>query len=187
MKRLQQISLYYWFLLILMVGLNIWLLYGKYQLNIQLKTQKALNAHTQPQKSLADKPIRYTRSFNTKYPFLLVAVFTDAGCNSCMINEIKFLNKWSKKQPQTLKVYYTGNIEEYLEGYGAKFSYSKIDFPDKLFNTPMIFGNPVVTVVDSNGVVQSIHTNNLSRPGSDLRRKNFYNRANSLFNAVGKP
>ena len=170
-----------------MVGLNCWLLYGKYQMNRQVQTLKALNIHGNPQKSLADKYIQFTGLFDKINPLTLVAVFTDMGCNSCVIAEIKFLNEWSKKWPHTIQVYYEGSIKNYLEKYGADFSYQKVDYPERLFNTALVFGNPVVAVVDRNGIVQSLHTNDLSKPGSDQRRTNFYKRISSLFKLIKMP
>jgi len=186
MGRHKEVRLMYWVILLLMVGFNVWLLYSKYNLNSKVKNLEALNTHKYPQKSIANKSITFLGSLDSKNPVTMLAFFTDKGCMSCVLSEINMLNEWHQKFPESLQVYYTGKSKNYLDKYGAKFSYQNINNPEKLFDSSIVFGNPVVLVVDSGGTVQSIHTNDLSREGSDRRRAIFYRRVISLFTAIEK-
>jgi hypothetical protein len=172
-----------WGMLIVFIGLNIWLLYGKANLQQQVNRLQAQALQKEEDIAQVTEPVEFTGSDFQK-PLRLVAVFTDYGCTSCVVTEIEYLSKWNKKYSNTLKAYYLGETAGYLEQFGAKFSYEKIESVNNLFTISLPVGNPVIALVDANGNVQSIHTNDLSRPGSDQRRENFYQRMNSLFQLV---
>ncbi len=172
-----------WGILIVFVGLNIWLLYGKVDLQQQVNRLQANTLQKEEDIAQITEPVQFIGSDFQK-PFSLVAIFTDYGCTSCVVTEIEYLSKWRKKFNNTLQVYYIGKTDEYLEQFGAEFPYKKIDSASNLFTVSLPVGNPVVALVDKNGHVQSIHNNDLSRPGSDRRRANFYRRMNSLFQLV---
>jgi len=169
--------------LIIFVGLNIWLLYGKVDLQQQVNTLQAKALQNKEDIAQMTEAVKFTGP-NLNKPLSLVAIFTDSGCTSCVVTEINYLSKWRKKFNGTLKVYYMGKSDEYLEQFGAEFPYKKIESANNLFSVSLPFGNPVVALVDKNGQVQAIHTNDLSRPGSDQRRANFYKRINSLFELI---
>lgn len=172
-----------WGMLILFIGLNIWLLYGKVDLQQQVNRLQAKNLQKEEDIAQMTEPVQFTGS-DVQKPMSLVAIFTDYGCTSCVVTEIEYLSKWQEKFDNTLQVYYLGQTDEYLEQFGAEFSYEKIESVNNLFTISVPVGNPVVALVDKNGHVQSIHTNDLSRPDSDERRSNFYRRMNSLFQLV---
>jgi|SRR5699024_2858284 len=172
-----------WGVLILVAGLNVWLLYGK--INLQqslnrLQSQKIQKAEL----SMISEAVRFTDtgSFLGK-PLQLVALFTDYGCTRCAVSEIGYLNKWHKQYQNMLKVYYLGSSKKYLKDLGAEFSYRTIDSANHLFSVAVPTGNPIA-IVDEYGMVHAIHTNDLTRPGSDRRRAHFYERVRSLFSAV---
>lgn len=175
---------YVWALLLTTMILNGWLLYEKYQLNENITTLKALKIHKYGQKALIDEPLKFKDSWNESNRIKIVAIFTDYGCTSCVDAEIQFLNYWIEQYPTTIQVYYSGSEKKYLEKFGAKFSYLEIDKPHKLFNESLIFGNPVLAVIDSNGMVLLLNTNDTTRPGSEQRRKIFFQKAKSIFESV---
>jgi hypothetical protein len=163
--------------------MNIWLLYGKADLQQQVNRLQAQVLQKEEDISQITEPVKFTGSHYTK-PLSLVAIFTDYGCTSCVVSEIQQLNKWRQKFEGTLQVYYTGESENYLEQFEGQFPYEDIESVNGLFNVSLPVRNPIIAVVDKNGNVQTLHTNDLSRPGSDQRRINFYKRANSLFKVV---
>lgn len=174
-----------WAVLIIFIGLNIWLLYGKVNLQQQVNRLQAVNLQKAGIVSMTAEPIKFLgHELPAAKSFKMVAVFTDYGCGSCVISEIEYLNKWYQSYPNTLQVYYQGNTDDYLEGFDAEFEYQKIESANNLFNVAITFGNPVAAIVDVNNTVQALHTNDLIRPGSDRRRANFYNRVESLFESV---
>ena len=174
-----------WCVLIVFVGLNVWLLYGKINLQQQVNTLQAQTLQKEGAVSMVAEPVHFTGSGNiTEKPVGLVALFTDYGCTSCVIAEIKYLNEWNKKFSNTLQVYYLGSSERYLEDFGAEFGYQTVESANNLFSVSLPIGNPIIVMIDENDNVQSIHTNDLTRPGSDRRRANFYKRVESLFTAV---
>lgn len=174
-----------WGLIILFIGLNIWLLYGKISLQQQISRLQVEVVENGNEFSMINEPVEFSGSKTTSPPPIrLVAIFTDYGCGSCVISEIKHLNKWQDKFDNTVQVYYDGETENYLEEFGAEFEYEKINSIQNLFSISLPIGNPIITLVDERNNVQSIHTNDLSRPGSDQRRINFYRRMESLFESV---
>lgn len=174
-----------WSVLIVILGLNVWLLYGKVNLQQRMDTLQAEILQKEGSVSRFSQPVTFTSNYSfMNNPIGLVAIFTDYGCTSCVIAEIKYLNEWKQKFNNTLQVYYIGESEDYLEQFGAKFTYTKIETTGDLFSVPLPIGNPIVVMIDKNHNVHAIHTNDLSRPGSEQRRTNFYKRVNSLFIAV---
>lgn len=175
---------YVWGMLLLMMVLNSWLLYEKYSFTDKLNTLQALQIHHFGQKALVDKPLKFKGTWKISNPIMLVAIFTDYGCTSCVVAEIEYLNKWVTQFPNSVKIYYSGNEKKYLEKYGASFSYLQIAKPEKLFDKALIFGNPILAVIDSQGTALMLNTNDTSRPGSAQRRMLFHYKVNSIFDSI---
>lgn len=174
-----------WGIAVLFIGLNIWLLYGKVTLQQQVNRLLAQTIREEADISIISKPIQFTGSNSAgKVPLDLVVVFTNTGCTSCIAAEIEYLNEWNETFNERLQVYYLGTANEYLEDFGAQFDYNMAESVRDLFTVAMPLGNPFSVIIDGNSNVQVIHTNDLSRPGSDRRRALFYERAESLFRSV---
>lgn len=165
--------------------------YGKVNLQQKVNLLQAESIHEAGLFSVIAEPVRFIffksqAKTEPPRPLTLIAVFTDYGCTSCVIAEIEYLNEWNKAYNNTLEVYYRGISKGYLEQFGAEFDYQEVAAEEKLFNVAMPVGNPIAVVVDENQYVQAIHTNDLSRLGSEQRRENFYRRVESLFRSVYK-
>lgn len=176
-----------WGLVIILIGLNVWLLQGRIGLR-----QKVNRLHLEMvQKggvlSKLSTTIRFTgqkESSDSKLPLRLVAVFTEYGCEHCTRAEIQYLNRWNKQFNHCIQVYLISNSNNFLRRFGASFPYQTISSTKNLFSVSLPIGNPLVVLVDANGDVQAIHTNNTNIPGSDIRRAAFYKRMKSLFQSV---
>lgn len=178
-------------LLVIFIGLNVWLLYEKVNLqqeNNLLQDRVLINEISVENKEelVQFNPPETGTQFPQQGTFGLIAIFTDKGCNPCVKEEIEYLNKLNDSFNNMVKVYYTGIIPEYLEGHGARFNYSNVKSPENYFNIKLPIDNPVSVLVDGNNTVQSIHINDLSKPGSYKRREIFYARINSIFETLNK-
>lgn len=181
-------SIILYIMLVIFVGLDIWMLYGKVNLQQKVNSLQASLSQTGRLVSDSEKLVRYIPSKSidpsADKPVQLIALFTDYGCTHCVQSEIVHLNKWKRNFRHTLAVYFQGSSKKYLKQFGAKFDSKKVQSINNLFNVSLPVGNPIVLVVDKNNNIQAIHTNDVSRPRSDLRRANFYRRTKSLFNSV---
>lgn len=175
-----------WGVLILFGVLNLFLLFRNVNLHRQLNITKEKLLLKNVAVQMSDNIIRYTpiNSQSISDSLRLIALFTDVGCGSCVKEEITYLHKWQKQFKNNLIVYYKGNAVNYLEGHGATFNYYTIKSADSLFSKNLPLNNPIVLVIDQNNIVQAVHTNDLSYPGSYDRRANFYKRISSLFETV---
>lgn len=170
------------------VALDIWMLYGKVNLQQKVNSLQASLSQKGRLVSGNEKLVRYiprkSEDPPADKPVKLIALFTDYGCTHCVQAEISYLNKWDQNYRYTLTVYFQGTSKKYLKQFGAKFDFEKVQSINSLFNVSLPVGNPIVVVIDQNKNVQAIHTNDISRPGSDLRRANFYRKTKSLFHSV---
>jgi hypothetical protein len=171
-------------LVIIFTGFNIWLMYDKINLQRQVNRLQVDIVENGNEFSVITEPVEFYGPEISSTPVRLVAIFTDYGCGSCVVSEIEYLNKWQDKFNNTIQVYYEGETEKYLEEVGADFKYRKVNSAQELFSISLPIGNPIIALVDEGNNVHSIHTNDLSRPGSDRRRSNFYNRMQSLFESI---
>jgi len=175
----------FWSVLIILVGLNIWLLYGKLNLQQEVNRLQVESLKKAGITSTTTEPINFSGpELAVAKPLKMIAIFTDYGCGSCVISEIKHLNDWSRNYPNALQIFYQGATNNYLEEVGAEFEYQEVESARDLFNVTMPVGNPIAVIVDENNTAQILHTNDLSRLGSDRRRTNFYKQAESLFASV---
>jgi len=175
--------------LVVFIALDIWLLYGKVRMQQKVSSLQANLSQKGRLGSGSKDLVRYVPLESAadppgNKPIRLIALFTDYGCIHCVQAEIGYLNKWDQNYPHTLTVYFKGASTKYLRQFGAKFNFRKVQSLQTLVNVSLPVGNPIVVAVDKNNNIQAIHTNDVSRPGSDLRRTNFYGRERSLFNSV---
>jgi len=109
----------------------------------------------------------------------LVTMFTDRGCEPCVIDEINFINKLYEKYNPYMNVYLVDGYERYLVNLGAQFWYEVIDMIPELDD--LHINNPVSLLIDRNG---TIHHTHLAETGNIEKSRSFFNKVNSLFESV---
>lgn len=113
---------------------------------------------------------------------LLFVFFTVRGCRSCVITEVRILNKFYKKYKEHTKIFLLSYDETYLKRlYDASFVYQTINPGKSILNTKKDFKNPIALMVDANGEVQVIQ---VAKKGKPEVRKQFYKQMASLFQSL---
>ncbi|MTI88597.1 MAG: hypothetical protein FH748_11570 [Balneolaceae bacterium] len=110
-----------------------------------------------------------------------VVVMTDVGCSSCMVNEIRLLNKLYNDFPNKIDVYLHSNSDSYLEQYNNTFPVQVISNKENILDNGFEFTNPVGLIIDSNKLIQDIH---LAKPENPGNRNFYYKKIKSLFNSL---
>lgn len=111
----------------------------------------------------------------------LLIFFTDQGCEGCIENEVRNINSLTAKHNPYLRVYMLGENATYLKRYHPNFSFETIPTDIPILDTELSITNPVAVLVDSRGIVQSVHTAEVGNPGISNR---FYHRMHSLFESL---
>ncbi len=113
--------------------------------------------------------------------FILLTLIRDDVCGSCLINEIKHLNKIYSEFSNQIKVYYEGYANK-LTSLGANFEIIEvINLSDKFQVSDNIIDNPASFLVDKNGYIQSYHK---AIPGKPEVSARFFEKVKSLFQTV---
>ena len=111
----------------------------------------------------------------------LIVFFSDQGCQSCIEDEVNFLNKFNAEHTSILNVYLlSAKAPTYLSRmFEASFDYKVIDPRINVFDVDFEFVNPIAVLVDSLGLVHRLHKAEVANSG---KSEEFYKQMRKYFN-----
>lgn len=170
---------------LLLICLNIFLIYSNTQrqnrvilLTSQLQNceQFGTNLYFNDRAAIFDKDI-----FNSDNIFTLVTIFTEQGCSTCNIDEIRFINKFHKEYNSFYHAYFVGARPNYLRSIGANFSYQHINTHPEIEFLNITYSNPVSFIIDRRNNILFIHQAEI---GNAYKSRIFYERVTNLFESI---
>ncbi|MBS3946110.1 MAG: hypothetical protein KGZ42_11465 [Melioribacter sp.] len=120
-----------------------------------------------------NKPIN-----NSKYKYILIAVFNTNDCPTCLYNEIKFLNDIFSLNSIPIQSYYIGD-ENVLKSNKAKFFSLEVTDESKLFNPSLEILSTFICLVDNEKHLLLIHKPEI---GNINKSEVFYSRVKRIIN-----
>lgn len=112
---------------------------------------------------------------------MLLTLIRNDVCGSCLVNEIKFINKINSKYGKYIKVYYEGYSND-LKKLGANFEIiEEVNLSDKFQIPDNNLDNPASFLIDKDGYILSYHKAILGRPEVSAK---FFEKIKSLFQSV---
>ncbi|MCF7859966.1 MAG: hypothetical protein K9N07_11710 [Candidatus Cloacimonetes bacterium] len=109
--------------------------------------------------------------------YQLVSIIGEEGCPTCIITEIHDLNKLHNKFPSQVKVFHVGEREQFLEKFGIKFDYTKIDSIESILPQLPKYNLPMSLVINPRKVIVDLHR---AESGLEIKSNLFYERIAEL-------
>ncbi|MEO1023647.1 MAG: hypothetical protein AAFW89_13970 [Bacteroidota bacterium] len=170
-------------IIFVLVVLNGWLLYNNHQKNRLIDELSSTNRPVSWELETVDRTKVYLSNKEVEIPdrpISLLVFFSDQGCQSCMEDEVRFLNAFREENNNAFKVYLqTQRAPTYLTRmFGADFEYTVIDPQQNIFNVDFELVNPISVLVDSTGLVHRMHK---AEVGNSEKSEVFYHQMKTLF------
>lgn len=172
----------------ILIALNVFLIYKNFEKQLSInELQSQIIKLENSSNNLTNSNINKISKLNLKSlvienkKLMILTLIKNDVCGSCLINEIKFINKINSKYDKYIKVYYEGYSND-LKKLGANFEIIEVvNLSDKFQIPDNNLDNPASFVIDKNGNIQSYHK---AIPGRPEVSAEFFEKIKSLFQSV---
>ena len=172
--------------ILILVLLNLWLLYNNNHKNKVIEELGVKIGKAEWGYENTDNVLLYLSHEEVQTPsdeVNLVVFFSDQGCQSCIKDEVSFLNTFNEKSPHRFEAYLlTQKAPTYLSRmFDANFEYKVINPLLNVFDSDFEFVNPIAVLVDSTGLVHRIHK---AEVGNNRKSEEFYDQMREFFDTA---
>lgn len=173
-------------LIIILIGLNIFLVYSNITKQNEIRSMIVKESQTEIsstyKKALFLLETEDTLSLSTNIALLIF--ITDRSCIACIKTEINFINKiWDNFSDQMSIIYVGSEQSDVLKQFDINFDYKIIKSYKNFFNREINIENPTSFLVLNKKTVFDVH---IAEQGSSKKSELFFNRMEVFLKAYNQ-